>query len=321
MVRLNGFWRLCFHLLMWLALLPSALLVALLFGDQLHWTLALLPHFTVQIFLVLAVLAGAAFFFRAWKPMAGFLVLMLVAGWPLLPFFLTGTPEPPARDLSVGTMNVFVSNRDHAAALAAIREKQPDVMLVLETNRRWRTELEQLRDIYPYIVDRPQEDAFGITLLSKLKPEKVAFLNLGEFSQRSVEAVFTIGGKKVHFIGSHPIPPSSREGTWRRDQQLRALANHISVLGEDAHVILAGDFNTTPFSSVFQEVLAKARLRDSALGFGYQPTWPHGLPVFWIPIDHVLVSPDLWVAERTVGPAVGSDHYPVWVTLGFAPAE
>jgi endonuclease/exonuclease/phosphatase family metal-dependent hydrolase len=36
-----------------------------------------------------------------------------------------------------------------------------------------------------------------------------------------------------------------------------------------------------------------------------------------IPIDHVVVSPEVRVTDRRVGPDVGSDHLPVEATLAI----
>jgi len=83
-------------------------------------------------------------------------------------------------------------------------------------------------------------------------------------------------------------------------------------------LVLAGDLNTTPFSGVFTRFVRDSGLRDSNLGFGISPTWMRKTPWFAIPLDHVLVSDDLLVYDRRLGPACGSDHNPVIVELSFA---
>jgi len=62
--------------------------------------------------------------------------------------------------------------------------------------------------------------------------------------------------------------------------------------------------------------LKQGNLKDSEVGFGFQPTWfaPTGLP--FIPIDHLLTSRNVCVLERKIGPAIGSDHLPVFARIG-----
>lgn len=67
----------------------------------------------------------------------------------------------------------------------------------------------------------------------------------------------------------------------------------------------------------FRRLLARSGLIDTLRGRGYQPTWPGHFVPLWIPLDHCLVSPDLTVLDRRVGPHVGSDHRPVIVDLAF----
>jgi len=43
------------------------------------------------------------------------------------------------------------------------------------------------------------------------------------------------------------------------------------------------------------------------------PAWPWPLPQ--IALDHIFVSPELTIAAAGTGPAVGSDHLPVWAQL------
>jgi endonuclease/exonuclease/phosphatase (EEP) superfamily protein YafD len=84
-------------------------------------------------------------------------------------------------------------------------------------------------------------------------------------------------------------------------------------------VIVAGDFNTSPWSPHFRELLAEAGLRNAAEGHGWIATWPSW---FWparVPIDHVLVGGRLGAASLERGPHIGSDHYPVVADLRLSP--
>ena len=47
------------------------------------------------------------------------------------------------------------------------------------------------------------------------------------------------------------------------------------------------------------------------------PAWPLALPQ--VALDHILVSPELAVAAAGTGPAVGSDHLPVWAQIDRRP--
>ena len=47
------------------------------------------------------------------------------------------------------------------------------------------------------------------------------------------------------------------------------------------------------------------------------PAWPLALPQ--VALDHILVSGELAVAAAGTGPAVGSDHLPVWAQIDRRP--
>jgi endonuclease/exonuclease/phosphatase (EEP) superfamily protein YafD len=82
-------------------------------------------------------------------------------------------------------------------------------------------------------------------------------------------------------------------------------------------MILTGDFNATPWS-------AELRRLDRTLGLSRRDrglaTWPAQLSgrtwrLPFMPIDHVYAGPDWATVSVERGPWVGSDHYPVIVTL------
>jgi endonuclease/exonuclease/phosphatase (EEP) superfamily protein YafD len=92
---------------------------------------------------------------------------------------------------------------------------------------------------------------------------------------------------------------------------LASLTPLVQRLG--APVLLLGDLNASPWSYPFRRLLEGSGLRDGSLGRGFQPTWPTGLWPLLIPLDHSLHSAGIGIQDRIVGPAVGSDHYPVIV--------
>jgi endonuclease/exonuclease/phosphatase (EEP) superfamily protein YafD len=95
---------------------------------------------------------------------------------------------------------------------------------------------------------------------------------------------------------------------------MTARLRQIVTAFPQATTILSGDFNSTPWSF--------ARRRDDT-DFGLIRrtrglfSWPTGVraPVPILPLDHVYAGPG-WATVRVErGPDVGSDHYPVVVTL------
>ena len=83
--------------------------------------------------------------------------------------------------------------------------------------------------------------------------------------------------------------------------------------------MVLGDLNATAWCYAFRRFLRETGLKDSARGWGYQATWPTGFLPLRIPIDHCLLSPDLKVLNRRIGPNVGSDHFPLTVELALGP--
>jgi endonuclease/exonuclease/phosphatase (EEP) superfamily protein YafD len=80
-------------------------------------------------------------------------------------------------------------------------------------------------------------------------------------------------------------------------------------------VILFGDLNVTPWSPYFADLLKHGGLKDTSQGRGLFGSWPSWLPGLRIPLDHCLTSPAILVADKRLGPKVGSDHLPMMIDL------
>ena len=99
----------------------------------------------------------------------------------------------------------------------------------------------------------------------------------------------------------------------------------MARLYERKRLIIAGDFNSTPWSFTLRrqdEALGLVRRNQAMLSWPAMAfsRWNIHMPLPFLAIDHVYAGSD-WVtlgAER--GPALGSDHFPVVVTLALSPA-
>jgi endonuclease/exonuclease/phosphatase (EEP) superfamily protein YafD len=152
------------------------------------------------------------------------------------------------------------------------------------------------------------KDARVLALGSRGKPTIVATICPTQTSDAAAPCALV--------IGLHTDRPQGAAEAAARNSQLADLAGFIAGQPE-RHVIVMGDFNLTPWSPYFQRLLDAAGLRDSAIGRGVAPTWFSRLLPFGLPIDQVLLGPDVTVVDRHVGADVGSDHLPVIADLAF----
>jgi len=78
-------------------------------------------------------------------------------------------------------------------------------------------------------------------------------------------------------------------------------------------VIVAGDFNLTPWSYLFKKFKRQSNLNPVT---GKHPTWPaNRVNLAQFPIDHIFVSSGIKARSVSAGPRVGSDHLPVYGIL------
>jgi len=219
---------------------------------------------------------------------------------------------------SIYSANIQRFNKDLSVLKSELMRINPDIILLMEvTPERVKDQLQPLIDKSPYsIVTTPMgEHCVGMVFLSKFPIVRHKVKELTKYGNSLLGATLTIDRKDITFYAIHPQNPLFRSDFDDRQAQLLSLASSIR---ENPHpVIVAGDFNATPYSPVFRKLLSISGLRDSRNGFGWQPSWPTYMPLAWIPIDHVLVSHDFQVLDRSTGAYIGSDHYPLYAQLAM----
>jgi len=292
--------------------------VASLFG-RFHYLLDLCTHFRVHATIAFLICGPLFFLWKRKKCGAATLGLGVVLLLTLMPYLIpSGADSDGVETKRLLLMNVLTSNFEKEKVIRYLEKQDPDIMVLLETDRAWIDAVfEKLGAEYPHHLERPRSDNFGICLMSRLPISEAEAVSWGDDFLPSIDARFeTENGRPFRLIGTHPLPPI-RDATWRsRNHQLAEVA---SVAASDTvPTLVAGDFNSSPWSPFFKDFLNDSGLRDSARGFGIRPTWvPGSLFFFALPLDHICVSEAVTIHARRVGPALGSDHRAVSVDFSI----
>ena len=273
----------------------------------------LFTHFAV-IYLAAGLFAvGASLAFagrmRVAVAIAG-VVCVLAAGLLMAPEYprSTGPKAAPdaARTFKVVQFNAWSGRNGNAKLVNWLSAEKPDVVVIEESS-------EGVRQALAGAGWWPVAGRSGVMLFTPGRPlaEIVPKDNLtGPMELNGVVVSSPMG--PVTVLGVHAPWPTHL--TFKRDHDLLVP---IVRSYPAATTILAGDFNSTPWSF--------ARQRDDR-DFGLIRrtravfTWPIAayyrrrfLPV--LPIDHVYAGRGWATVKVERGPALGSDHYPVVVTL------
>jgi endonuclease/exonuclease/phosphatase (EEP) superfamily protein YafD len=280
------------------------------------WVLDLFAGFRHQ--LAAGLLACALISVLAkWHKSAAVIGLLAIVNLVLIvPLFL-GPSRPESRDLRILSFNVLGSNRRFGEVIDFIRESGADVVVLHEVTGRWEEAIADAShtfDDWNYEVTetRTGGNLFGSLVLTHAGARVESF-GFGVTDPRAVEILLPEG---VAVLGVHPLSPSNRFRAKQNDQQLQFATDWAAK--QTGPAIVVGDFNATPWSYPFRRLMASTELSNSESGFGLDLSYPADRnPLFRIPIDHLLYSHDLAVVDRRLGPAMGSDHFPLTVDLAL----
>ncbi len=278
-------------------------------------------HFRLQYALAALTLGVVAMMLRAWPLAAVLLAIALLHGWTIRALWLAETPARPVygMPLRLAAANVRRSNPTPAAAVEWLRRADADLVLLVEARTgKWPQALADIGNLYPYRAPDGWRAGAPVILFSRYPI--LAYRTVTQPLDRRPYLLAKVGltARQVAVAGVHPPSPSPGDAVDSRRRNLEL--DHIARTIEDAQrpLLVAGDFNTTPWSPHFRDLMQATDLRLAAAGQGYIATWPRSLWPARIPIDHVLVRGAVAVTDFSRGPAIGSDHFPVVVDLRIA---
>lgn len=225
-----------------------------------------------------------------------------------------GTPklENTEHKIKIGLFNVFTSNNKYSKLKTQIEREKPDIVILQEVNSEWINNISDLKNDYPYFIEFPQKDNFGIALYSKIKPINTDIEFWSEYYLPVIKTEILLNGQKTTIYGIHTLPPTGKEYFKTRNEMLSKMETLT-----DNNTIFAGDFNTTIYSKTFKNNF-KNLYDAQKTAKNPNGTWN----AFWfkpfrIILEHILYTKNLKVSDFKTGESFGSDHLPVFVTIGY----
>jgi vancomycin resistance protein VanJ len=304
------------------------------------WYLAFVNQFTPFYFLPLIVLLPLALAFKTRRVALQLLVLLVIGAATYGPRFIPrATAATNGDTLRVITFNIWALNGRLGDVEQWLREQDADVLLLQEvTAQIYQFADTSLQDLYPY---QSLPSARGNVTLSKHPILSEELFQVGSSPNSQHRLTLDIDGQTVAVYNIHLDVPTQdrphrrlpeihpvvslavRFNPIERDRQIRDLVNILA--GESNPYIVAGDFNTSDQSAIYEELAAAMGDSFAEAGFGMGTSWrtdvdpstPFFLPPL-VRIDYIWHSDDFQAVSAQQGPVLGSDHLPLVATLALA---
>lgn len=220
--------------------------------------------------------------------------------------------------IKILTSNVFQENKQADRLLRLIKKCNPDCIILLETDFKWQKNLQLLKEEYPYTVEHPLDNFYGMMLFSKLKLQDMEVRFLIDNEIPSIKGKIKLkNGVDVNLYCLHPMPPSPTENEKSLDRDAELLLVAKEIKEKDYPVLVIGDLNDVAWSHTTRMFQRISRLLDPRIGRGFYNTFHVKYPFFRWPLDHLFVSNDFKLVALECLQDIGSDHYPVFAELEY----
>lgn len=308
-------------------------------GDG-FWWLSLLNAFACLLFLPLALLFPLALLLKQRIVLFQLLpFVVLGALWLGLQYLPKTHTAASGSVLNIVTFNVWGDNPRLDEVQAWLREVNADVVMLQEIPEHYANGgLSVLEDVYPYQFVQDTR-AWGNAILSRLPFIQTENFDLeGDGTLSHQRIVINVGDQTMALYNIHLLMPicdrphfylpidnpvlhvALRYDDGSRNQQIGRLLTTIET--EKFPFVVAGDFNTSSQSVIYNTLAGQMKDSFSEAGVGLGGSWPVAvngeLPDFFpalIRVDYIWHSDHFQAVEANIGPKLGSDHLPVLATL------
>ncbi len=308
-------------------------LVPLIAAD--FWWIRMFDYPHIQLTL-LTLTAIAAYFFRfeikSWRDylfmgvLVACFIFQFAKVYPYTPFAPYDVGEPTEEvNKSTGfmllTSNVLQKNKEKGLLIEEMKKLNPDVAIFTETDAKWNEAIYSgLGSDYPYKVEVPLDNTYGMILYSKLKLIDPEVKYVVDDSIPSIHTEVELrSGDKIQLHAIHPTPPMPQHNPSSSDRDAEMMKTALESRDSDIPVIVIGDFNDVAWSSTTSMFQSVGELLDVRKGRSFYNTFNAKSFIMRWSLDHIFVSEEFRVKKIDVGSDIKSDHFPFYAELYLQP--
>jgi endonuclease/exonuclease/phosphatase (EEP) superfamily protein YafD len=288
-----------------------------------HWSVRVFdyPRFQKLVIHLLLILAWWIFGEHSteniiWTGLLGIGTIYLLSQvWPYTFFakkMIDLVPYNQEKGIHLMIGNVYQYNRKFGKALNLIRDKNPDLVFLVETDQSWADAMEPLHESYPHRILVPLENTYGLVLYCKLPivKQQIHYLIDEEIPSLEIDVKLR-NGQIVTVYAIHPTPPVPGENPTSTDRDAEILIVGKKSKANPKPSLVIGDLNDVAWSYTTSLFLKTSELADPRRGRGFFSTFHAKIPLFRWPLDHVFLSKHFGLSAIHVLPGIGSDHFPI----------
>ena len=243
---------------------------------------------------------------------------------PLASFEVENSTEGETHtSLKIYVANVLQKNKEPRFLIDEIRTAKADILILTETDALWQKNIaETVDERYPYQVEVPLDNTYGMLLYSKLELINPQVKYQVDDEIPSIHSKVKLeDGSIIQLYAIHPTPPMPQHNPTSSDRDREMMLTAQLARDSKLPVIVTGDFNDVAWSqttTLFQRI---SGLLDMRKGRGFYNTFDANNILMRWPLDHMFVSEHFRVKTLGLGKDINSDHFPFYSVISFEPEK
>ncbi|RRJ93949.1 endonuclease/exonuclease/phosphatase family protein [Flavobacterium macacae] len=306
----------------------AILSVLLPFIKKDFWAFRVFDYPRLQKFTIIGILSVCWFaFFRESKFWLDLTIMIFLSVaffyllYLILPFTFLGkkmidrVSGKGQKKINLLVANIYQYNDKYQKLLDLVKKRNPDVVFLVETDKKWLEAVQELREDYPHFIEIPLENTYGLLFYSRLPIKNYEINYLIDEEIPSIIADLEFYNQTIRVFGLHPTPPVPQENEHSTDRDAEILLIGKMAKEHEGPCVVIGDLNDVAWSYTTKLFLKTSELLDPRRGRGMYSTFHAKYPLLRWPLDHYFVSSHFRLVDMKVEKHIDSDHFPISICL------